>query len=261
MHQDMLLLVDGADQVSGAMSKQEAHTFSAETPRGWLHRAFSCFLFDDEGRMLITRRAASKITFPDVWTNACCSHPLHGRTPSEVDMADGREMPGIKHAARRKLAHELGIDATEIPHEDFCYLGRFRYWAADTLTYGAEAPWGEHEVDYILLFRGTVELRPNADEVSETRYVTPDELRQMLGEDGLRWSPWFIGIMDRGGWTWWDDLHEAMREESRFFSKEIISFEPPREHHGVFNLPSHDESTGVHPYKKVSAPASAAPRT
>merc|ERR1719504_203694 len=115
MDKDMLILVDDKDRASGAMSKREAHQFSAETPRGYLHRAFSCFLFDGQGRMLLTRRADSKITFPGVWTNACCSHPLHGRTPEEA----------------------------------------------------------------------------NPDEVSEYKYVTPDQLRDMLKQDELLWSPWF----------------------------------------------------------------------
>ena len=82
MLEDMLILVDAQDRVSGAMSKKEAHQFSRDTPRGWLHRAFSCFIFDAQGRMLLTKRAASKITFPSVWTNACCSHPLPAATPS-----------------------------------------------------------------------------------------------------------------------------------------------------------------------------------
>lgn len=65
-------------------------------PRGILHRAFSVFLFDSQGRLLLQQRAASKITFPDVWTNTCCSHPLSGYTPTEVDtpkdLADGSVM-------------------------------------------------------------------------------------------------------------------------------------------------------------------------
>ena len=117
------------------------------------------------------KRAASKITFPNVWTNACCSHPLHGRVPDEVDREDHGEMPGIKHGARRKLRHELGVAPTQVPHADFRYLKRFRYWAADTVTYGPQAPWGEHEMDYALFVQADVDLTPNADEVDEIRYA------------------------------------------------------------------------------------------
>lgn len=54
-------------------------------PRGILHRAFSVFLFDSKNRLLLQQRAQSKITFPSVWTNTCCSHPLYGFEPTEVD--------------------------------------------------------------------------------------------------------------------------------------------------------------------------------
>lgn len=246
MEKDMLILVDGADCVSGAMSKRAAHTFNAENPRGRLHRAFSCFLFDSRGRMLLTRRAASKITFPGVWTNACCSHPLHGRTPDEVDRAGGDpSMPGAKHAARRKLQHELGIDPEQVPHEKLRFLSRFHYWAADVLTWGDEAPWGEHEIDYILFTQADVSLAPNPDEVSDTRHVTPHELREMLADTSLRWSPWFIGIMERGGWEYWDNLGEALQEGGRFVTRDIVYFDPPDEFKAKYNLPQHTKETGV----------------
>ena len=140
MERDLLILVDGDDRVTGAMSKREAHTFGDETPRGWLHRAFSCFLFDARGRMLLTKRADSKITFPGVWTNACCSHPLHGRVPDEVDTApvadDAFAMPG--HQARR--AAQAGARARHRPGAGAARRlplpTRFHYWAAD-----ARPPW------------------------------------------------------------------------------------------------------------------------
>ena len=53
-----------------------------------LHRAFSVFLFDDRNKLLLQQRASSKITFPSLWTNTCCSHPLYGQTPSEVDVPE-----------------------------------------------------------------------------------------------------------------------------------------------------------------------------
>ena len=138
------VLIDASDGES--TSKRAAHTFHTDQPRGILHRAFSFFLFNHENKMLLTQRASSKITFPGVWTNTCCSHPLHGMTPNEVDVVPDAypKFPGIKHAATRKLKHELGIDAQYIPHDKITFISRFHYWAADTLTYGEEAPWGEH---------------------------------------------------------------------------------------------------------------------
>ncbi|KAL1499089.1 hypothetical protein AB1Y20_013603 [Prymnesium parvum] len=281
MERDQLVLVDSSDRVSGAMSKREAHSFSAATPRGCLHRAFSCFLFDTEGRMLLTKRAASKITFPSVWTNACCSHPLHGAVPNEVDHDDvDLAMPGAKHAARRKLQHELGIDPAEactpraectsaygctavppccqVPHEDFRFLSRFHYWAADVLTSGAETPWGEHEIDYILFIQADVTLDPNPDEVGEVRYVTAQELREMLADPTLRWSPWFVGIMERAGWEYWADLEEALKENGRFITREIVFFDPPDGFVAKYNLESHGRETGVQQIARESKAASIA---
>jgi len=60
-------------------------------PRGILRRAFSVFLFNSEGKLLLQQRAPTKITFPNVWTNTCCSHPLFGYNPTEVDNAQGLE--------------------------------------------------------------------------------------------------------------------------------------------------------------------------
>ena len=149
MESDMLVIVDQNDilvQTPESTSKKLAHTFNEKQPRGILHRAFSFFLFDQDNKMLLTQRASSKITFPGVWTNTCCSHPLHGMTPNEVDPVPAAypEFPGIKHAAIRKLRHELGIEPEYIQHDRISFISRFHYWASDTNTYGKEAPWGEH---------------------------------------------------------------------------------------------------------------------
>ncbi len=102
------------------------------------------FLFNEKDELLLQQRASSKITFPYVWTNTCCSHPLHGLEPGEVDgpkdVADGSVM-GVKHAAVRKLWHELGIPAEQLPVEKFKFLTRLHYWAADTVTHGKGSPW------------------------------------------------------------------------------------------------------------------------
>ena len=85
MKKDECILLDEKDNVTGSANKYKTHVFSTEQPRGLLHRAFSVFLFDEKGRLLLQQRAKSKITFPLVWTNTCCSHPLHGYEPTEVD--------------------------------------------------------------------------------------------------------------------------------------------------------------------------------
>ena len=94
--------------------------FNDAQPKGLLHRAFSVFLFNGKNELLLQQRAKSKITFPGVWTNSCCSHPLYGYDPSEVeDLGDTErgETPGTINAAVRKLDHELGIPAAQVPKD------------------------------------------------------------------------------------------------------------------------------------------------
>ena len=122
MIKDECILLDEDDNVIGNANKKTSHIFDNSNPRGLLHRAFSVFLFDQEGRMLLQQRASDKITFPDVWTNTCCSHPLHGYSPTEVDtpkdVSKGSVM-GVKRAAVRKLDQELGIKAKQVPLKKF----------------------------------------------------------------------------------------------------------------------------------------------
>ena len=87
MKKDDCILVDDQDNITGSRSKYDAHRFNRTQPRGLLHRAFSVFLFNEDNQLLLQQRARSKITFPGVWTNTCCSHQLHGYEPAEVDDA------------------------------------------------------------------------------------------------------------------------------------------------------------------------------
>ena len=104
--------------------------------QGLLHRAFSVFLFEPAtGKLLLQRRAPEKITFPNMWTNTCCSHPLAVR-------AEINSSVGAKHAAQRKLGHELGISPNELPIESFQFLTRIHYLAP------SDGLWGEHESMY-----------------------------------------------------------------------------------------------------------------
>lgn len=105
--------------------------------RGLLHRAFSVFLFDSKNRLLLQQRATEKITFPDMWTNTCCSHPLAvpGETGATLDTA----VQGVRRAAQRKLDQELGIKAAQVPLDKFQFLTRIHYKAP------SDGKWGEHE--------------------------------------------------------------------------------------------------------------------
>lgn len=161
MLRDQCIVVDERDNIAGAASKLDCHRFgggASSSSTGRLHRAFSVFLFDASGRLLLQQRAASKITFPGVWTNTCCSHQLHGQPhPGEVDdktqVEQKGEAPGAVAAARRKLEHELGIAPEDLPASCFTFVTRLHYCAPDSETHGPDPEWGEHEVDYILLAR------------------------------------------------------------------------------------------------------------
>jgi isopentenyl-diphosphate delta-isomerase len=142
MERDTVLVTDMNDALIGSASKKSSHEFSPSQPYGILHRAFSVFLFDSStNELLLQKRASTKITFPNVWTNTCCSHPLHGMDVSEIDepqdVMDG-SVRGVKNAAVRKLEHELGIPVGELKRDEFKFLTRVHYWAADTVTHGVK---------------------------------------------------------------------------------------------------------------------------
>ena len=103
---------------------------------GLLHRAFSAFVFrPSDGKLLLQQRASEKITFPDMWTNTCCSHPLDDFEEEKIE----KDQLGVKIAASRKLEHELGIPRQQTPIDEFQYLTRIHYLAP------SDGPWGEHE--------------------------------------------------------------------------------------------------------------------
>jgi len=213
---DTCIVVDEDDNIIGNGTKKDCHVFKDTSP-GILHRAFSVFLFDEENRLLLQKRAPQKITFPEVWTNTCCSHPLYGFEPTEVDTHQAIQegtIPGVKTAANRKLGHELGIPSSQLKLTDFKYLTRLHYCAADERKPGNDWSWGEHEMDYILFLKKAVDLSPNPEEVCEVKYVNLEELREMMvPNNGLKWSPWFRIIQKNFLENWWSDLEETLTTE------------------------------------------------
>jgi isopentenyl-diphosphate delta-isomerase len=105
--------------------------------RKLLHRAFSVFLFDSKNRLLLQQRASEKITFPEMWTNTCCSHPLAVIGEIGIDLES--DVRGVKRAGQRKLEQELGIQAKHVPLDKFDFLTRIHYLAP------SDGKWGEHE--------------------------------------------------------------------------------------------------------------------
>lgn len=245
MLKDECIVVNYMDEVIGHDNKYNCHKFLPGQPRGILHRAFSVMLFDSSGRLLVQQRAKSKITFPGVWTNTCCSHPLHGMSPSEVDKPEeiaADKHTGVKHAAVRKLEHELGIPREQLDAKRFKFITRVHYWAADVLTHGPTSPWGEHEIDHVLLYQleagEELTLKPNLDEVEAVKWVGREELMDtVVGKGALAnemplWSPWFRVIAENLLDPCWRDLKTAMSSNKYVDTESIHRFDPPAEFYG-----------------------------
>ncbi|HJO27975.1 MAG: isopentenyl-diphosphate delta-isomerase [Candidatus Poseidoniia archaeon] len=184
------ILVDESDAVTGSASKADCHH-----GEGVLHRAFSILIFNSEGRLLLQQRSSEKITFPGVWANTCCSHPLHCELELET-----QDAMGVKRAAQRKLEQELGIPETGAPLEDMVFMTRMLYRAR------ANAEWVEHEMDHIICLRADVEPAPNPNEIAETRWVTQAELRDLLNSELI--GPWFRLIAENLLPAWWENLDD-----------------------------------------------------
>ncbi|KAM9487787.1 isopentenyl-diphosphate Delta-isomerase 1 isoform 1-T1 [Clarias gariepinus] len=194
---EMCIVVDKNDRETGADTKKNCH-LNSNISKGLLHRAFSVFLFNSEEKLLLQQRSDAKITFPGCFTNTCCSHPLY--TPPELEEQDG---VGVRRAAQRRLEAELGIPMHQVPPEEMTYLTRIHYKAE------SDGVWGEHEIDYILFLQRDVELQPDPNEVKTHRYVSKEELKEMLeqAERGeVRITPWFSLIANTFLFTWWDNL-------------------------------------------------------
>lgn len=236
MASEKLAVVNMNDEIIGEYTKMESHTFGLVNTRGLLHRAFSVFLFNSKGQLLIQQRAEDKITFPGVWSNTCCSHPIVGSIPNEIDTIENikiGKVEGIKAAAIRKLKHELGIESNSVNSESLKYLTRLHYWAADKHTHGELSPWGEHEIDYILFVKADVDHTPNLEEVKDAKYVTMSELQSMMDpSSGLLWSPWFRIIAKKFLEKWWIDLDLTLSTNKFVNYEKIFRFDPSPEHYG-----------------------------
>ncbi|EXJ78784.1 isopentenyl-diphosphate delta-isomerase [Capronia coronata CBS 617.96] len=211
---EVCIVLDTDDMPIGSASKKACHLMT-NINQGLLHRAFSVFLFHPQTKkLLLQQRASEKITFPDMWTNTCCSHPL--AHPSETGHGDlASNVEGAKRAAQRKLGHELGIPASQVPPSNFDFLARIHYLAP------SGGKWGEHEIDYILFIEADVTLDINKNEIQDTRWVSPEELKQMFkdvesqsGKDkALKFTPWFRLICEGMLFEWWDKLVEGRLSE------------------------------------------------
>lgn len=182
MMSEAVILVDENDNIIGPASKLDTHK-----NEGALHRAFSVLLFNSKGELLLQRRALDKITFPGIWANSCCSHPLY--CDEEMDSKNGTFV-----AAIRKLNQELGIDTSEIRASDFSKIGRFHYKAR------MNSEWVEHELDHVICLYMDVEMNLNMNEVHEIAWVSENDFTGWCSQTeaaGQVIAPWFKVICEQ----------------------------------------------------------------
>lgn len=200
---EVCIVTDENDMPIGKASKKICHLMT-NIDKGLLHRAFSVFLFNEKNQLLLQQRASEKITFPDMWTNTCCSHPLG--VPSETGSNLPDSIEGVKRAAQRKLDHELGIKKEQVPLDDFHFLTRIHYKAP------SNGQWGEHEIDYILFIKANVDLDINKNEVQATQYVSPEVLKKLFADPSLKFTPWFKLICHSMLFEWWEHLDSGLEK-------------------------------------------------
>jgi isopentenyl-diphosphate delta-isomerase len=165
---DKVILVDDNDNMIGTMEKMQAHQ------SGKLHRAFSIFIFNTKGELLLQQRAYDKYHSGGKWTNTCCSHPAPGE--ANID------------AANRRLNQEMGMQC-ELHHGfNFIYNAQL------------ENDLSEHEFDHVFLGISDDKPKPNPNEVASFKYVQPSELAADLVTRPSQYSEWlkicFLKVMD-----------------------------------------------------------------
>lgn len=165
MKEEEVILVNDADEPLGTMPKMEAHQ------KGLLHRAFSVFVMNDAGELLLQQRAKQKYHSAGLWTNTCCSHPRKG----ESTVA----------AAKRRLNEEMGF-ATELD-EVFSFIYKTSF--ENGLT--------EHEYDHVFLGRYNSIPHVNPEEVEDWKWMLPVQVKADILEHPERYTVWFMLIFER----------------------------------------------------------------
>lgn len=156
---ESLILVDPLDREIGELSKAACHDGD-----GVLHRAFSLFVFNRAGELLLQKRSAQKRLWPLYWSNSCCSHPRSGETVDE--------------AAHRRLEQELGLRA------NLYFLYKFQYRA----HFGELG--SENELCWVYIGVSDDPVRVNDQEIADWRFVAPDELDRELARSPEAFTPW-----------------------------------------------------------------------
>jgi isopentenyl-diphosphate delta-isomerase len=165
MKKEYVILVDTADRELGTMEKMEAHEKAA------LHRAFSVFIFNDSGELMLQQRAAHKYHSPLLWTNTCCSHQRQGESNIE--------------AGKRRLREEMGFEVDLDEKFHFVYKAEFD----NGLT--------EHELDHVMVGYYNGEPTINPEEVASWKWINMEVLQQDMQDHPQDYTAWFKIIFDR----------------------------------------------------------------
>jgi isopentenyl-diphosphate delta-isomerase len=156
---EQVILVNEQDEQTGTAEKMQAHFTGA------LHRAFSIFIFNSKGEMLLQQRATGKYHSSGLWTNTCCSHPA----PGEDTII----------AANRRLQEEMGFTVPLEKAVEFTYKASFE----NGLT--------EHEFDHVFIGNYDGEIKPNNSEVKDCCFKTIDEIESSLKSHPQKFTVWF----------------------------------------------------------------------
>ena len=163
--EEQVVLVNKNDEQIGLMPKMEAHE------KGKLHRAFSVFVYNDQGEMMLQQRALSKYHSPGLWTNTCCSHQREGETNIS--------------AGKRRLQEEMGF-STELEN---------------TISFIYKAPFDngltEHEFDHIMVGNYNENPKPNPDEVADWKWMKPEAVKKDMQENPKNYTEWFKIIFEK----------------------------------------------------------------
>lgn len=178
-HDEPLILVDEQDNVRGHLDKAACHVGD-----GILHRAFSIFLFDGGGRLLLQQRSADKPLWGGYWSNTVCSHPRKGES--------------YETATKRRLADELGIEA------DLVYLFRFQYHAR------FRDVGSENELCSVFIGRFDGTVSPNETEIASVRWIQPDELDRWMETAPDELTPWFRMEWERIRTDHWKGVQQVI---------------------------------------------------
>lgn len=165
MKEEKVILVDTADTPLGTMPKMEAHE------KAVLHRAFSVFIFNQKGELMLQQRALHKYHSPGLWTNTCCSHQRLGETNIE--------------AGKRRLFEEMGFSVPLQELFSFIYKAPFD----NGLT--------EHELDHVMVGYFEAEPTINPEEVAAWKWISLEKLEQDLSRKPENYTVWFKIIFDR----------------------------------------------------------------